>query len=295
MDSIIIKLNHFFQVDLKIKKGMYDLSPSNLNYSDELSVQKYTDRLDDLLEYVFCELKCITLDIFGKDSSVLSKIFLMEKSIKNQFYSCGFDINKLKKFYEINVSNMTSEFINSVKNECVGYSYGGTLSIEVANSLNEILHFIHSYILNNESILQSVPLINKKINKYNYPIQLRGNKVELFNQLFEQLPTDINIGWTDMVAINEKKLIMMVRDRGHALSIEISLNGNIARIEYFIPKLCNIDMINALPGINKVNSDSVGATGIIEVNKDILSQTLFSFISRVPTDNDIVVDNHKKN
>jgi len=96
-----------------------------------------------------------------------------------------------------------------------------------------------------------------------------------------------------MVSINEKKLIMMVRDRGHALSIEISLNGNIARIEYFIPKLCNIDMINTLPGINKVNDDSVGATGVVEVNKNELSQILFDFISKVPMDSDMILDNHK--
>ena len=159
--------------------------------------------------------------------------------------------------------------------------------------MNEILHFLHSFILNNENILQSIVLINQKQNEFNYPIQLRGNKVEIFDQLFEKFPTNIDVGWTDMVAINEKKLIMMVRDRGHALSIEISLNGNIARIEYFIPKLCNIGMINALPGINKVNNDSVGATGIIEIKKDELPQVLFDFISKVPMDSDMIFDNYK--
>lgn len=49
-----------------------------------------------------------------------------------------------------------------------------------------------------------------------------------------------------MVAISERKLLMMVRDRGHALSIEITLNGQNARLEYFIPKVCNVDMVNNL-------------------------------------------------
>ena len=101
MDSIIIKLEHFFQVDFEIKKGMYNLAPTNLKYFDSLSMQKYTDRLDEFLIYVFSELKCITLDVFGKDSSVMLKIYSMERNIKDQFYSCGFDINKLKKFYEV--------------------------------------------------------------------------------------------------------------------------------------------------------------------------------------------------
>jgi len=181
-------------VDFEIKKEIYNLAPSSLKYYDELSLQKYTNRLNDLLIYIFSELKCITLDVFGKDSNVMSKIFSMEKNIKTQFYSCGFDINKLKKFYEVYISNMTSDFINSVKKECVGYTYGGTSSVELASSLNEILHFLHSYILNNEYILQSIPLINKKQNEYNYPIQLRGNKVDTFERLYEQFPTNIDVG-----------------------------------------------------------------------------------------------------
>jgi len=293
MDNTIIRLEHFFQVDLEIKKGMYDLVPSNIEYYDELSVQKYTDKLDEFLTYAFSEVKCITLDIFGKDSNVMAKIFSVEKNIKGQFYSCGFDINKLKKFYEVNISNMTSDFINSVKQECVGYTFAGTSSVDAASSLNEILHFIHSYIINNESILQSISLINQKQNEFGYPIQLRGNKVEIFEHLFEVFPINIDVGWTDMVAINEKKLIMMVRDRGHALSIEITLNGNMARIEYFIPKLCNIDMINALPGINKVNNASIGATGTIEINKNELPHVLFDFISKVPTDDDMIFNNYR--
>lgn len=289
MDNIIIRLEHFFQVDVEIKKGMYNLVPSTLEYYDESSIQKYTDKLDQFLTYVFSELKCIALDVFGKDSNVMSKIFSMEKNIKYQFYSCGFDINKLKKFYEIYISNMTPDFINSVKQECIGYYYGTTSSIETANSLNEVLHFLHSYIINNENILQSISLINQKQNEFDYPIQLRGNKSEIFEDLFEKFPTDIDVGWTDMVIINEKKLIMMVRDRGHALSIEITLNNDKARIEYFIPKLCNIDMINKLPGVNKVDNNSVGATGVIEVDKNELPQVLFNFISKVPMDSDMIL------
>ena len=81
----------------------------------------------------------------------------------------------------------------------------------------------------------------------------------------------------------------MVRDRGHALSIEITLNNDKARIEYFIPKLWNIDMINKLPGVNKVDNNSVGATGVIEVDKNELPQVLFNFISKVPMDSDMIL------
>ena len=53
-------------------------------------------------------------------------------------------------------------------------------------------------------------------------------------------------------------------------------------------KLCNIDMINRLPGINKVTSDSIGATGVIVTEIKYLSDTLVDFILKVPTDTDMI-------
>lgn len=293
IDERLIKLQHFFEIDMRIKKGMYSLAPAKLQYFDESSMQRYTDDLDDLLSYIFTELKCVSVDIFGKKSNVLARVCSLEKVVKKSFYSCGFDINKLREFYKTYVSNMHIGFINSVKDECVGYSFSGTNSAEMAVTINEMLHFIHSYVVNNDHILKAVPVINQKNNEFNYPITLRGIEVPEFNQLFEQFPLDLDVGWTEMVTINEKKLIMMVRDRGHALTIEISLNNDIARIEYFIPKLCNIEMINNLPGVNRVDKNSVGATGVIEVPTSALAETLYDFISKVPMDSDMVFESRK--
>lgn len=285
-DELLIKLQHFFEVDLKIKKELLNMTPpSDDQYYD---IEKYIDNVNDSLIYIFSELKCITSDIFGSNTQIMNKVIAMENAIKNSFYSCGYDIDKLRTFYKKCISDMELDFIDSVKEECVGYTFGGGSSAQKAKTINEILHFIHSYILNNEQLLQSISLINKKENDYGYPISLRGFQVPLFEQLLEVFPNDLDVGWTDMVAVNERKLLMMVRDRGHALTIEITLNIQTARIEYFIPKLCNIDMVNNLPGINKVNQDSVGATGVIEVPLNDLQNTLFSFISKVPMDSDMV-------
>lgn len=282
----LLKLQHFFEVDLKIKKEMNNIAPPR--DGQYVDIEKYSDSLNDFLIYIFSELKCITSDIFGAKSQVMNKIIVMEKVIKNKFYSCGYDIDKLRLFYKNYISNMELDFINLVKEECVGYSSGNSYSSQNAKTINEILHFIHSFVLNNELILQSIPVVNQKDNSYDYPITLRGYYTPLFNQLFLEFPNELDVGVTDMVAINERKLLMMVRDRGHALTIEITLNLQTARIEYFIPKLCNINMINNLPGINKVNENSVGATGVIEIPTNELSNTLFSFISKVPTDADMV-------
>ena len=200
----IIKLQHFFSVDIKIKKELFDIAPQSLDgYMDEESVSKYTDKLNDSLIYIFNELKCVTLDIFGKDSHVFKKICLLEKNTMESFYNCGFDINELKSFYQKYISNMDPAFIDNVKNKCVGYAFSGTSPIETALSISEILHFIHSYIVNNEKILQSLPLLNEKNNNYNYPISLRGIKNPMFEQIFKMFPNDLDCGWTDMVAIND--------------------------------------------------------------------------------------------
>ena len=284
----LIKLQHFFEVDNKIKKEMYNNVPPTINgYLDNESICRYTNNLEDSLTYIFSELKCIALDIFNGDFLVLKKIEELENTIKTNFYSCGLDIDKLRNFYKKYISNMDISFIKEVKNKCVGYA-NSDIPIDMVSSINEMLHLVHSYVLNNENILQSIPKIAEKQNNCDYSITLRGENSKLFNELYEKFPNDLDVGWTDMVTINDKKMLMMVRDRGHALTIEITTNSDKARIEYFIPKLCNIDMINNLEGVNKVNNDSVGTTGVIETDINNLQKNLFNFISKVPTDNDIV-------
>ncbi len=287
----IIKLQHFFSVDTKIKKEIYDIAPQSLNgYIDETSISEYTDKLNDSLIYILSELKCVALDVFGKESSIFNKVCYLEQDIKTNFYSCGFDIEKLKSFYQKYISNMEPSFIDDVKRSYIGYYFGGggVSPLKKASTINEILHLMHSRIINNEGLLKSIPLLNEKDNQHNNTISLRGIRNPMFEQLFMMFPTDLDCGITDMVIINEKTLIMMVRDRGHALSIEVTLNKDNARIEYFIPKICNVEMVNKIPGVNKVNDDSIGTTGTIEVEVKDLPTALFNFISMVPTDMDIV-------
>lgn len=287
----IIKLQHFFSVDTKIKKEIYDIAPQSLNgYIDETSISEYTDKLNASLIYILSELKCVALDVFGKESSIFNKVCYLEQDIKTNFYSCGFDIEKLKSFYQKYISNMEPSFIDDVKRSYIGYYFGGggVSPLKKASTINEILHLMHSRIINNEGLLQSIPLLNEKDNQHNNTISLRGIRNPMFEQLFMMFPTDLDCGITDMVIINEKTLIMMVRDRGHALSIEVTLNKDNARIEYFIPKICNVEMVNKIPGVNKVNDDSIGTTGTIEVEVKDLPTALFNFISMVPTDMDIV-------
>lgn len=289
----MIKLEHFFMVDKRIKDEMIAISPPT-DYFDNTSLIKYTDKFDDALNYIFTELKCICKDLFGVNSICFEKILFLERLSKKKLAECSIDTNKLKKFYQVFVSNMSLDFLNAVKTECKGYYFNSiTNSLSLASSINELLHLFHSYIINSDYLLNKLPLIKEKTNDYKYPIRLRGNRNNYFENIFAAFPMDLDCGYTDIVIVNDNKLLMMVRDRGHALSIEITIKNNIARIEYFVPKLCNLDMINKLPGVNKVSEYSdIGATGCFEVSKDTLSQELFRFISMVPTDDDIIFFNY---
>ena len=79
----------------------------------------------------------------------------------------------------------------------------------------------------------------------------------------------------------------MANGLGHALSMEITVAEEKARVEYFIPKICNVSMVNALPGINRVNYDSYGATGVFETSPSLLPFEVVDFLTKVPTDKDI--------
>ena len=114
-DNSVIRLQHFFMVDSKIKKAMYENTPGSDGYLDTDSLIKYTDKLDDVLDYIFCELKCVANDFFGIDSLEYEKADFLEKQVKNIFYNCGIDIEKLKDMYKNYISNMNLKFIDSVK------------------------------------------------------------------------------------------------------------------------------------------------------------------------------------
>lgn len=291
MEETLVKFQHFFETDTRIKKEMYNMAPPN--YIDGDSLVEYTDKLDESLNYIFSELKCIALDLFGKESYELQRITTVEKEAKKAFYACGIDINKLRNFYRNYISNMDENFLNQVKGNYIGYAFSWHNPMSSATTTNEMLHCMHSAIVNNEQLLQSIPLLEEKTNNNNEPISLRGVPTERFKEFFDQIPNDLDIGITEIVCVSNKRMLMMIRDRGHALTIDVSLSGEKARVEYFIPKNCNIAMINTLPGINKINENSVGATGVFETSIDTLSESLISFISKVPTDMDIDFEEYR--
>ena len=157
-------------------------------------------------------------------------------------------------------------------------------------TVNEALHLLHAFVMNNENILQSMNVLDTK-DIGGYSLTLYGKPSLETKEIFDSFPSNTGSGDTDLIGLpGVNKSLMMVRDKGHALSIEITYEGENAIVEYFIPKLCNIDMVNALPGVIKVSSDAPmhsGTTGRFVVSKKDLPLMLVDFVKKVPTDEDM--------
>lgn len=77
----------------------------------------------------------------------------------------------------------------------------------------------------------------------------------------------------------EDRTLMMIRDRGHALTIDIdSLEKDNVVVNYFVPKICNKEMVKALPGINPSSITKNGAVGTFDLKKVILKKYLILLV-----------------
>jgi len=281
-------LKHFMKIDLEIKNELMKLAPTSTDDFDESTRIAYVDRVYERLkdfEYQFQSgLKGFKM---GKNVDELIKNFFVK--LKENIAIGSFGKGTCQTIFQRFFSNMSKNLIEDVKEKFVGYTgYGeeelSTL-INEAGTINELLHICHSYIMNNERILGSITKLGEKKNDLGYPINLYGEKSEIAEVLFEKFPLDLAVGWTDIVSI-QNQIIMMVRDRGHALTIDIDTSQDKPFVKYFIPKICNEDMVKLLPGVDKNNLSGNGASGSFESEKQDFLEKLYGFIEKVPTDND---------
>ncbi len=287
----------FFKYDLAIKKELIKLKyPDENNLTDE-DLFKYYDLLvsgiQEIRRYFLQMVKSLG---WTSEEKVINKFFdNLDSELKNMSYN----YNKLKSFYINRLSDMREEFIETVNYDNIGYTMHFGTDMHLAKTVNEMLHAIHKYVINNESILQNLPIqevvkrpfsITSPYDGYtitgedNYT--LYGDDNELAKDILHNLDIKSNAGVTDIVAINSsQKIIMMVRDKGHALSIEIDIgDDDKCLVNYFIPKVCNPEIVNTLPGVRKVNNASQFTDGKFLANKEELPKMLDEFIKRVPTD-----------
>lgn len=287
-------MKEFFERDMKIKETLMSLAPTEADDYDELSRMEYVDKLEkglDSLEYD--TLASIKKFGFGEElNNTIREYFAnKKKSMAVGKYEAGI----CQKIYNSEFASMSENFIEEVKEGFVGYAFFSNPSklpgfVKKAKTVNELLHSIHSSIVNNDEILESMPQKGTKRNTIEEPITLYGEENEVAEKIFKEFPLEMDCGITDIVSL-KNKVLMMIRDRGHALTIDMdTTNPKEVEVKYFVPKLCNEEMIRKLPGINESSITKSGASGFFVSDKDKITKDLFDFIEKVPTDGDMVFD-----
>ena len=283
MEENLQNIEKFFKYNFEVKKILHSTVPrQEYRYSKDTLIE-YSDKLFQALNDFDYYINVI-LEKFNFPERARSYLKNFINVLKQELIKCGYDFDKLIKFYNVFFANMSEQLVNSVGENCVGYSLFRSIDLKEAKSINEILHIVHQTIINNQGILQSLPKIAEKKNYENYEIVLYGNENTAARSLYEAFPKELSCGWTDIVSLSNDRVIMMVRDRGHALSIEIEKENGMYYVRYFIPKICNIDMVNSLKGVNKVTRDSKYTVGVFETSLERLPFEIVDFISKVPTD-----------
>lgn len=186
---------------------------------------------------------------------------------------------------------MTSGLDKELQKNLFGYNINRkeVESFEKCKTINDYLHAFHFYIVNNEKIFHSMPIIDRKINKDDEPIILFGKENDLSRDLFNKYPVELGTGEVDILSFDDH-LLMMIRDVGHALSVDSTIENDNIRVSYFVPKSCNIEKVNKLKGVTKLDpltSDMFSPTnGEFVCKKEDFTSEMIDFISNVPTDID---------
>ena len=246
------------KIDLIIKNIIHSSCPNSADKNNPEALIDYSKRLYNNLD----------------------KIESMFLRIINSF--------SLGTFIESYIISLFKNYKDEIHSEIIGYNFFGINLSQVlknATSISEILHIFHSYVINNEKFLQSC----KKLSEKNY-VELFGKNTFIATNIFETIDNTQSSTKIKIISVSDNHIIIMCRGYGHATTLDINIENESARIEYFIPKVCNYIMVNNLPGVRKVKNDSKWTTGVVVVPTNELPSYLNDFIKKIPVDDDM----HKK-
>ncbi len=283
------KLDKFFKIDLKIKDLILKTKPNEKIY-DTSGAIKYVDNLikelDTIKDYFFWIIDTYSMCPYLKD--VINNSF---NEYNEKLLNSNYDYDKLTRIYQECILKMTSGLDKELQKNLFGYNINRkeVKSFEKCKTINDYLHAFHFYIVNNEKIFHSMPIIDRKINKDDEPIILFGKENDLSRDLFNKYPVELGTGEVDILSFDDH-LLMMIRDVGHALSVDSTIENDNIRVSYFVPKSCNIEKVNKLKGVTKLDpltSDMFSPTnGEFVCKKEDFTSEMIDFISNVPTDID---------
>lgn len=282
----IQELERFFELDLKVKK-LIEVSRPNLYDADPVEIES------KLMSSVNSTRLMLNQMVLLSGLDLEEEFDELHENILNDIKNCNYNINKLESVYENDFLRMTNGFEDSLEENIFGYCNKEKIYIplEHCKTINDMLHYVHFYVMNNEDTFKNMDEIDVK--KQDDEVEwmtykLYGKDTEIARDIFNKLPE--NETKIDEVSF-DNHIIIMVRDRGHALTIDVQNELDHYRVSYYIPKICNIDMVNSLKGISKVDpnkkSDFDSAHGEFVVDKSSVGDEVNKLITSVPTDEDI--------
>ena len=297
MNEEFEKLEKFFELNLKLKDFILKVQPEALNFGHEFYIE-YVDKVIDGLKKVE-EIFYYFVDYTGMNPFVKDIIREKFNILRKTFIDCDKEYIELRKAYEKAIYSMTPGIDKSLGKNFYGYK-GDRKEMAVfdeLNTVNDMLHAFHFYLINNEDFYDKMPIIDKKTeSEYEHEINLCGIDNELARDLFDNFPKEIVTLRTDILSF-EDTILIMARDLGHALTIEVQKEDDHLRVRYFIPKVCNVEMVNQLKGVTKLKpeiSDMFSSTtGEFVVNESDFVSEMVDFLKSVPTDVDMIIETPK--
>ena len=296
MDNNLEKIERFFKYDLEVKKILNNIVPNEKDfYSDEYRM-KYVDKLfkslDDISFYINNMMGDYlvyndTVNLFNKKIETI-KGFINSESFY-RLMDNGYE--SILKFVNLHILSMRASFVESVNKGFFGYRlfYGDGVLTPI--SINEFLHYVHSYIINNIKIYRSIPILKSSDIKDNSSgVVLRGNNDDLADSLYEKiLKSNLNSYYMDIISL-KNVILIMVRDLGHATVFEIDRSdNNCIFVKYFIPSNIDMEKNSHLKGINANKSDY--AIGEFQTSKDNMVKDICTLMSGIATETDIKINN----
>lgn len=288
MEENLKSLEKFFKYNLEVKKILHTTAPKEeYAYNKEYLIE-YVDKLERALNDIQYYINEMIESFCANDDKSYFNNFI--RALKSELISYGYDFDKLKKFYNTFFASMNEELVKEVGSNCVGYSMYRGINLSKGKSINEILHIVHQKVINNENVYKKLPILSKKQNESGYDITLYGRENEIAHNIFNSLPKSFSSGDIDIMSVGNDKTILMARDIGHALVVEIEKENDKYYVNYFIPKICNINMINGLKGVKKVTMESKYTVGNFSTEPERISLEVFNLLSNVPKDEHMFIE-----
>ncbi|MBR3134837.1 MAG: hypothetical protein IKG56_05200 [Clostridia bacterium] len=315
MDKYMSTLEDFFSADADIKNMLIQCAPTEMDEYDEESRIRYFDRIHHVIGSVKSKMSSFLQSPFFLEERFLDKEveFQPDGTVKESIKeSKAFEIfirkiedlerrvieleashASLRQVYSSCLSGMDEGLIKDVSTRIYGENSVEQLALGQllarAKTINEMLHILHFHTENSNRILEALPILDQKEIAIqpgmtpNKSVLIGDSDNALARSIFEQLPLDTRYAYT--VALQDR-ILMMVRDAGHALTLQIIENPDgSAQVSYFIPKVTDADAVLNLPSVQQnLDIENQYASGLFVASSDDTAHDICSFIQAVPGD-----------